>query len=327
MTDQTALVNQETRWGEIQAALLGLDGDQRQEARDVARDRVKRAYGKKPERADFEGHTLSEYPRWLSALIVTGLALIFTVATLASFFNVFTAGRDNFLTVMGDGPGVDIQAIVVGIAVPLLAEFLTIMSAFTARVMLKGRRGWQALMLLPMVLGVVVAVTANAHVTRPGDFFSWLLTLTPPLTAVFIALMAEPLILASLERRHANERAYQEALREWVQATAEPEKAAGWRAAYASALREKLIEVNSRGRGKTQREEVMATLSRAEWTALVLREMRADEWFDPDIGEDLLRPTTAPAAASGLLPPAAVPTTQDLTEIGEPIRGNGNRDS
>ena len=68
--------------------------------------------------------------------------------------------------------------------------------------------------------GVVMAVTANAVISRPDGFWPWLVTVTPPVSVVFLSLILEQIALTDIKRRHSNERAYQRALNEWQAALA-----------------------------------------------------------------------------------------------------------
>ena len=73
--------------------------------------------------------------------------------------------------------------------------------------------------------------------------------------------------------RHANERAYQEAVNLWQQATADPESHPHWMQFYANALRDAIRKANNR------RKDAIMSLTTADWRALVYRELQADDWY------------------------------------------------
>ncbi len=261
------------------------------------REQFNRA-GPRPVREQFEDTAISEYPAWMTRAIGAMLLIAFAGAFATSAFSVFSAGRDHYLAAMGSGAGIEWQAVIVGVAVVLLAEFLTIASVLAARILLAGRRIWQLVMMLPIAAGVVMAVTANAVIARPVGFWPWLVTVAPPVSVVFLSLILEQIALTDIKRRHANERAFQVALREWKlqtqadeqayqaalheweQRVAQPEQSPHWPQAYANSLKEALREANSRGRGRAERLEYMGTLTGAEWSVLVTRELLADRWFE-----------------------------------------------
>jgi hypothetical protein len=81
-------------------------------------------------------------------------------------------------------------------------------------------------------------------------------------------------MLVAIEQRHANERAYQDAINDWQRATLNPENHPRWMQFYANALRDALRKSNSRKR------ETLELLTTADWRALVYRELQADQWYE-----------------------------------------------
>jgi len=250
-----------------------LTDDERIECVERARAIVVRAVGDAPSREQFANATISHYPRWFTSLIGALLAVLFVAAGLPSFFRLFTAGRDYFLHGIGD----PVQAALVGLSTFILAETLIIASTIAARVYFVGKE--RRMFIVPIVMGLLMALVGNWYVTQPYDVFGWLETLVPPFAVLFIALIGERLILDAIETRHANEIAYGRAHAEWKLATHDPEKHPRYMAAYANTLRRKLIEVQSIGNGAKARGELMQQLSTDDWRALVRREMQADEWY------------------------------------------------
>jgi hypothetical protein len=81
-------------------------------------------------------------------------------------------------------------------------------------------------------------------------------------------------MLEAVELRHANERAYQEAVIGWQRATVNPEAHSRWMQFHANALRDALRKANNR------RRDTLDTLTTADWRALVHRELQADHWYE-----------------------------------------------
>jgi hypothetical protein len=277
--------------------LMPLTEEQRLDARDRARGYVIRAYGPRPQRDQFRNHAQSDYPRWLTWGVAIMLLIVFTAAANVSVFRIFTAGRDHFAETIAVGW----QASIVGVSAFLLAEFMVIASTIAQRIYFKGRDRW--LMAVPIGLGLAMAFIGNWTISQPevsltaAGIWSVLETAAPPAAVLFMAIIGERLILEALRNRHANEQAYQQALAEWQAETSDPEKSQRWRASYANALREVIREANSSGRGQKDRRALMATLRGPDWSALVWREMQADEWFAPS--QDWQGNfTQAPAASS-----------------------------
>jgi hypothetical protein len=228
------------------------------------------------------------------------LAVVLVAAGLVSVFRVFTAARDHFVATLPAAPAW--QAAVVGISAFILAEFMVITSVVSARVFFTGRARW--IFAVPATLGLAMAIVGNAVITKPQAAFSldalWSLleTLAPPVAALFAALIIERLVLDAIQRRHASERAYQEAIARWQEIVDNIEHTQQWRAAYATALREVLRETNARGRGATERIAHMEQMTDAQWREAVTRELEADAWWETHNVESLdANPTQTPTPA------------------------------
>lgn len=307
---------------EILRQLRALTDEERLQAAERARAVVARAAGDKPSRASFTDVIASKYPAWVGRLTAGLMALVFVAAAMPSLFRLFTAGRDEFT----NGINEPAQAALVGVSTFLLAEFLIVLSTISARVYFEGRA--RLIFVVPVGLGLAVALVGNWVVAQPGDLFGWLETLSPPLAVLFLALIGERLVLDAIERRHAGERAYQAALTDWQAATAEPERSPRWRSAYANALRATLQEANTRGTGATARRELMSALSAAHWRALVGREYAADSWHEvadaealPVSGVEVIQPA-ALAEVAVEVPPANF--TKPLPVVTSTLAASGN---
>jgi hypothetical protein len=333
--------------------LIPLTEEERLNARERARANARRKLGPKPqrehfdsagprpERGMFEGAAIAEYPAWVIKAIGGMLVIAFVGAFATSAFSVFSAGRNHYLEAMPGGAGLDWQAVVVGLAIVLLAEFLTIASVLGARILFQGKWLWQVVMLLPITAGVVMAITANAVVAKPDGFWPWLVTIAPPVSVVFLSLILEQIALSDIKRRHANERAFQVAMREWQTAhreadqvwqtvvkqweaqQAEPETLPMWRAMHANALREAIRAKNGKGRGRDDREVLMQSMTGLEWSAVVGRELGADQWFE----ELPTLPFGHPGQSHQIAAATAIPTGTAIPALlpARPaLSGNGN---
>jgi len=303
--------------------LIPLTEEERLDARERARKNVIRSFGPRPTRDQFKDYAASDYPRWLTIGVGLMLVIVFAAAANVSVFRVFTAGRDHFLETIG----IEWQAAIVGASSFLLAEFMVIAATVAMRIYFKGRDRW--LMAFPIILGLLMAFVGNWSISQPkveftaSGLWSILETATPPAAVLFMAVIGERLILEALRNRHRNEQAFQEALAEWLRVTAEPEKSPAWRGSYANALKEVIREVNVNGRGQKERREFMQQMRGPEWSAVVMREMRADQWFeeidlDPFGAEPAVHIAGEPAIA---FEPA--PRLQ-LQPVGGAMRGNGH---
>ncbi len=323
---------------EVLAALQPLTEAERLDARDRARQHVMRLAGPRPARDQFRDYTASEYPRWLTLGVGAMLVIVFAAAANVSVFRLFTAGRDHFL----ESIGIEWQAAIVGASSFLLAEFMVIAATIALRIYFKGRDRW--LMAVPIGLGLLMAFVGNWAISQPqvaltaAGLWSILETATPPAAVLFMAVIGERLILESLRNRHRNEQAFQAALADWQQATAEPERSPAWRRSYANALKEAIREANGSGRGQKERRELMAALRGPEWAALVLREMQADRWFEEAIAAqaaDALHPADAQHPAgqevasatnftrAGIAPQSPPLPGQTTSRSNGPLPGNG----
>jgi hypothetical protein len=250
-----------------------LTEEQRLEAREHARALVIKAAGTRPDRAAFRETIVSEYPAWFTRVIALLMGVVFVAAAMPSLFRLFTAGRQYFAHGITD----PVQGAIVGVSTFLLAEALIILSTIAARVYFTGRA--RAVFIIPIGLGLAMALVGNWTIARPSDLFGWLETVTPPVAVLFLALVGEKLVLDAIHQRHASERAYSAALAAYEAATRNPEEHPQWRRMYAAALREALKAANSTGAGSTKRKEQMSAFTSRDWSALVGREMAADEWF------------------------------------------------
>jgi hypothetical protein len=131
-----------------------------------------------------------------------------------------------------------------------------------------------------------LALGGNIQISLPGHTgspFAWLESIAPPVLVLSTAYVLKEQLLEAIQHRHANERAFQEALHDWQQATSQPEDHSQWFQFYANALRDALLKVNSR------RKETLNDMTVDDWRSAVYRETLADQWYErPESGEETL---------------------------------------
>jgi hypothetical protein len=133
-----------------------------------------------------------------------------------------------------------------------------------------------------MAISTILALTGNILIALPGHTqspFAWLEAIAPPLIVLSTAYVLKEQVPESIEQRHADERAFREALAEWQTDTASPEDHPQWMQFYANALRDALRKANNR------RKETLSQITQENWCVAVTREMRADLWYQ-DMGQD-----------------------------------------
>jgi uncharacterized membrane protein YecN with MAPEG domain len=283
---------------EITKTLRGLNADQRHEARQTAIERIKRRVGKEPRWADFERADVGQWPRQVTALAVTLLIIVFVAAGSVTLFRLYSAGRTQYQEVMTLAAHDQWQAGWVGLATFLLAEFTVVSSVFAARVLFRDGDRWRRRgMGIAVLFGLAVAFVGNWTIDQPHDVWAWLLTVTPPIAVLVTALILEALALQSVETRHKRRLAWQEAMRQWDDLMRAVEAHPRFKSEYANAIREAIYTLNNNGRNAKVNKALMDGMSDQEWSALVWREMQADDWFSEDAIANFT-PQPSPVAAS-----------------------------
>ena len=310
--------------------LRRLSDSQRLDARDKARENVRKAIGQRPDRAQYEHYAASKYPPAVTGLI-TLLALGALVAAfIPSAIRLYHIGSNTFGQAIGDAYSMT----AVGIATVLLAETGQVVFSLALAV-LGNQTTSRRLLYISMAIATAIALVGNVQVALPGHWtnpFAYLEAIAPPLLVLSTAYVLKGQLLHAIETRHANERAYQEALAEWKAATGEPEQHDRWPSAYANALRQALWRANGRGSGagSTARQELMQQLDGDAWRALVLREMKAENWFsagDLDAAQHAQngasQPVTAHTGSNGRVPAVNPQKPQPVTTNGNGANSNG----
>jgi hypothetical protein len=251
--------------------LRPLTQEQRQSARRAAHNAVIRAIGPKPIRDHFSDITISKYPTSVTHLI-TGLCLVLLLAAFTpSAIRLFVMGSTTFAQAVPNS----VASHAVGLATVLSAEVGQVVFSL-AMATLGTSHSARRLLYFSMGLATAIALTGNIQiglVKHADSPFAWLESIAPPLLVLSTAFVLKEQLLETVEHRHLTERTYQIALGEWQKATANLEAHPQWSQMYANALRDALNKANNR------RQEILASLTTADWRALVFRELQADHWY------------------------------------------------
>jgi hypothetical protein len=267
-----------------------LTQEQRQTARQAARDAVIRAVGAKPTREQFSYTTISKYPPAITRLI-SGLCLVLLLAAFTpSAIRLYVIGSQTF------GQAVDSSAAMtaVGLATVLSAEVGQVVFSL-ALATLGTSRVSRRLLYASMAITTILSLMGNIQISLPGHMnspFAWLESVAPPILVLSTAYVLKEQALESIERRHANERAFQAALTDWQAATGNPEEHPQWSQFYANALRDALRKANNR------RRETLSQMTQDDWRIVVFREMQAERWYEQPEQDETLIEAQSPAIAA-----------------------------
>ena len=252
--------------------LRPLTQDQRQAARQAARQAVIRSIGPRPAREQFAHHTISKYPPTVTRLISILCIVLLLAAFTPSAIRLYVIGSQTF----GQAVNNSAAMTAVGLATVLSAEIGQVVFSL-ALATLGTSRSSRRLLYTSMAVATTVSLIGNIQVSLPGHThspFAWLESIAPPVLVLSTAYVLKEQVLESIERRHADERAFQAALADWQAATADPERHPNWPQVYANALRDALLKANSR------RKEALAEMTVDDWRLAVNREMQADLWYE-----------------------------------------------
>ncbi len=254
------------------AQLKPLTQEEHQSARSAAQEAVRREIGDRPSREYFNQHAARRYPPGVTKLI-NGLCIVLLLAAFTpSAIRLYVIGSETF----GATVSFEMAAVAVGIATVLTAEIGQVVFSL-ALATLGTSASARRLLYASMSIATTIALVGNVQVALPGHMespFAWLEAIAPPLLVLSTAYVLKEQMLESIGMRHANERAYQEAVSEWQRAAMNPEAHPRWMQFYANAIRDALRKTNSR------RREAVESLTHGDWRALVYRELQADNWYD-----------------------------------------------
>jgi len=258
------------------AQIKPLTQEERQLARSAAQEAVQREIGDRPNRGYFNHHAARRYPPGVTKLINVLCIVLLLAAFTPSAIRLYVIGSETF----GAAVSFELAMVAVGIATVLTAEIGQVVFSL-ALATLGTSKGARRLLYTSMGIATAIALVGNVQVALPGHIdspFAWLEAIAPPLLVLSTAYVLKEQMLESIEMRHANERAYQEAVNEWQRSAINPGAHPHWMQFYANAIRDALRKGNSR------RREAVEALTNGDWRALVYRELQADNWYEtPEI--------------------------------------------
>lgn len=256
--------------------LKPLTQEERQNAYTAAQQAVQRDIGERPQREQFIHYSSQRYPPFVTKLINLLCIVLLLAAFTPSAIRLYVIGSQTF----GAAIPQPIAMAAVGIATVLTAEIGQVVFSL-ALATLGTTPSARRLLYASMGIATAIALVGNVQVALPGHLhspFAWLEAIAPPLLVLATAYVLKEQLLESIELRHANERAYQEAVQTWMTASNKPESHTLWFQFYTNALRDAVRKANSR------RKEALEALNIADWRVVVYRELQADNWYEqPDI--------------------------------------------
>jgi hypothetical protein len=257
-----------------------LTQEQRQAARKAAHDAVIRAVGSKPSREQFTYTTISKYPPAITRLISSLCLILLLAAFTPSAIRLYVIGSQTF------GQAVSSRAAMtaVGLATVLSAEVGQVVFSL-ALATLGASRSSRRLLYTSMAISTILGLLGNVQISLPGHTnspFAWLEAIAPPVLVLSTAYVLKEQVLESIDRRHADERAFQAALTDWQVTVTDPEDHPQWLQFYANALRDALRKTNKR------RQETLTQMTQDDWRVAVTREMEADLWYEQSEQEETL---------------------------------------
>jgi hypothetical protein len=263
--------------------LRPLTQEQRQVAHHAACQAIVRSVGPRPAREQFAHHTISKYPPPVTRLISLLCIILLLAAFTPSAIRLYVIGSQTF----GQSVSSSAAMTAVGLATVLSAEIGQVVFSLALATLGTSSSSRRRLH-LSMALATTLALVGNIQTALPKHTqspFAWLEAIAPPMLVLSTAYVLKEQVLEAIERRHADERAFQTVLSEWQAATSNPENHPQWSQFYANALRDALNKANYR------RQEALAALTTADWRLLVYRELQAELWYvkpednsDPGLG-------------------------------------------
>ena len=303
---------------------LRLTDGERDDARRRAQQKVIADHAKRPDRASFSGTAISKYPVAFTIAVGVVLVAVALSAGTISGIRLYFAGRDYSAETITQ-PAL---TWIIGGATVLAAELLVILATIAAQVYMRDLRRY--LSIIPIVVGMIVAFVGNWEVSQPSTTWGYVETLFPPIAVLSVAFFFEVALMPELERRTADERAYQDAVKVYTSVIDHPSD----HPEYMGYLRRELWQqwVN------VFREQVrIADVPIAERRLILARELEAESWLDdqsmtvndsqrqaskepdPDVPADIVKYKGKYRAAAYLRQfPGEIPTTaEDAEALGQ----------
>jgi hypothetical protein len=252
-----------------------LTQQQRLEARQKAIRVIEALAGEKPKREHFKNTSISQYPQWITGIVVVLSLVVLFTSFLLSAMRLYHIGYATFYKTLAN----DLSSTIAGYAIVLLSEAAAVL--FTIALSVIGQSKTQKRILSASIAGTAaLALSGNYYVALHSNdltVFSVLEAMLPPLLTLSTAYVLKELLLNIIEQRHADQNAFALALLEWEQSIANPEEHPKFLQAYANELRDALVKSNRRRKATR---EAMEQLANTDWKTLVKRELQTEDWFD-----------------------------------------------
>jgi hypothetical protein len=287
-----------------QIQLISLNAQQRIDAHEQAKQIVIQKHGKRPTREQYYHSAVSKYPAWLTAIISITLLIALIAAFVISATHLNDIGQQTISEVVEHRASI----VMVGASAVLLSELAALV--FSLALVLAHDRASKIILYIGMIISTIIALVGNIQHASPNNPFSWVMAIAPPILVLGLGYVSKMFALEAIEARHAAKAAYEQALQEYKEATASPETSPLFRPAYINALREMLVLVNSKGRGKTERVTYMQTMTNHDWSVLVNDALNADEWYTETPAGITSGEYSQLEANAGLVQPMAIKSHQ-----------------
>lgn len=267
-----------------------LTQEQRDKAYADARKRIagqKPTKGDEPQYSDFERNAFTKYPLELMRFMRLLFYAILFAAFVPSAIRIFLASFEGTAIYL---PAFEI-AILIGVMAVLLAE--TGQVAFTLWASTTDGRLLRLGLYLASIGCTAFALIANAYVVKPFDHphpMSFLEAFLPPILVLIAANVRKSEILHTIGERHQTQQEFAEAHRQWQTqfktdvkawnaALGEAEKSPQWERTLVNVLRDAIRNANKVSK------QALRELTHTDWHALVMRERKAEEWWDTAVAE------------------------------------------
>lgn len=267
--------------------------EQRDAAYDAARKRIagnEPTQGKEPTLRDFRVGTQSKYPSSVTATVLALCVVFLLFAFIPSAQRIHAVAIATNLQI--EGIASDPSTVyVAGLSTVLAAEIAQVLfSIANATIDAKQKRG----LAFGSYIGLAIAISGNFAAMGALVFneaitfatpFKFLEMLAPPVLVLITANALKSQMLNAIERHHVATALYAQAINAWRENYANAVNA--WQTAYqnatqspswdrtlANTLRDAIRNANK------QSKAILRELTQYDWHALVIRERKAEEWYD-----------------------------------------------
>ena len=236
----------------------------RDQTRRDAEQSIKQQIGAKPTRDQFNNYVASRFPRWFKVMIGCLLFTVALAAGLNSGVRLYVAGFNQVRDIMPYFIG----RVIIGGCTVLAAELLVILATVAGQVYLHGKQ--KGIAAVPIIVGTSVAFVGNWSIIDPSSMWGWVETAYPPIAVLSVAFFFEISLVPELERRQADNNAFELARSEWQTLFDNVEDHPDWPQTWATVIREELVQHNGMS---------VDDLTPGEWRAAVEVEMNAEQWW------------------------------------------------